>query len=114
MRHQRPKPQSPNRKRVQKLPPKDAEEKVCRRSENRFLKISKILAEREAAQKDGGDAADGDSSEEASETTELVPAERDEEVSSDEEGDEEQYWKKVQKKGTNFGYFKRTNTIILF
>ena len=81
----------------------------------RFLivKISKLLAEREAAQKDGGDAADGDSSEEASETTELVPAERDEEVSSDEEGDEEQYWKKVQKKGKYFGY-KLTNPILLF
>ena len=64
---------------------------------NHFYKL--FVAEREAAQKDGGDGADGDSSEEASETTELVPAERDEEVSSDEEGDEEQYWKKVQKKG---------------
>lgn len=122
MRHQRPKPQSPNRKRVQKLPPKDAEEKVCRPTRKIifsllifFWKISQLyfLAEREAAQKDSGDAADGDSSEEASETTELVPAERDEEVSSDEEGDEEQYWKKVQKKGKNFGY-KLTNPILLF
>ena len=112
MRHQRPKPQSPNRKRVQKLPPKDAEEKVCSRcTQSDFL--CKHLAEREAAQKDGGDAADGDSSEEASETTELVPAERDEEVSSDEEGDEEQYWKKVQKKGKNFDY-ELTNSIFLF
>ena len=69
-----------------------------------------FVAEREAAQKDGGDGAgDGDSSEEASETTELVPAERDEEVSSDEEGDEEQYWKKVQKKGkmTTFKAFSK-------
>jgi len=56
-------------------------------------------AEREAAHKDGGDVgADEDSSEEASEATELAPVERDE-VSSDEEGDEEQYWKKVPKKG---------------
>ena len=120
MRHQRHKPQSPNRKRVPKLPPKDAEEKVCGLIDDAhwcnserppritdvhlFGQLVKFvfLAEREAAQKDGGDAADGDSSEEASETTELVPAERDEEVSSDEEGDEEQYWKKVQKKGKNF------------
>lgn len=53
-------------------------------------------AEREAAQKDAGDA--DDSSEEASETAELVPAERGDVDSSDEEGDEEKYWKKVQKK----------------
>ena len=98
MRHQKPKPQSPNRKRVPKLPLKGADEKVC--TQPTPVHLSKIfVAEREAAQKDGGDGADGDSSEEASETTELVPAERDEEVSSDEEGDEEQYWKKVQKKG---------------
>merc|ERR1712096_378192 len=43
-------------------------------------------AEREAAQKDAGDA--DDSSEEASETAELVPAERGDVDSSDEEGDE--------------------------
>ena len=114
VRHQKPKPQSPNRKRVPKLPLKGAEEKVLTLyklaySWKSFLQ-NIFVAEREAAQKDGADGAgDGDSSEEASETTELVPAERDEEVSSDEEGDEEQYWKKVQKKGkmTTFKAFSK-------